>query len=296
MTITNTHHSHEGNLSLDSLRFDENHNNTAYLGKPSGVLWACHEEGAWERFVRNNMSDASVLDHKYEVVVSTESRYLLIHDDASFDSFTDKYGMSMDGISAVLIDWDKVSKDYDAVTVAHGRGGRTWHGQWDIPTTVIFSRNAIISLNKEDSTMNAISKMRASMTTADLSKLAGKQAREDVEDIKEERRARRNKTYRTSKYTHLGGSIVKTEYKSEYGPDGNCGDEIALALREHTRDDDDRFNRAAALEIARTNGIRYLTGTNDGQRAMNLGNKLRGLTRRGQSVVIGNGVYTDAVS
>ena len=154
----------------------------------------------------------------------------------------------------------------------------------------------IINSIKEDSTMNAISKMRAKMNVADLARLAGKQAKADMEEVKEERKARRNKTYRTSKYTHLGGSIVKAEYKSEYGPDGNCGDEIALALRDHTRDDDDRFNRAAALEIARTNGIRYLTGTNDGQRAMNLGNKLRGLVRKGQPVVIGNEVYTDAVS
>ena len=73
-------------------------------------------------------------------------------------------------------------------------------------------------------------------------------------------------------------SVVMDSFKTRYGAEQNCGDEIAHILLEYSVE-----------EIAADNGIdlKRWKGRNPGMIRMNVGNVLRGRIRRGEYVKIG---------
>lgn len=79
-------------------------------------------------------------------------------------------------------------------------------------------------------------------------------------------------------------SVVRESYKLRYGPDQNCGDEIAALLLNTDYE-----------QVARQNGIDLSRweGKNPGMIRMNLGNVVRGRIRRGERTVIGDTVFND---
>ncbi len=87
-------------------------------------------------------------------------------------------------------------------------------------------------------------------------------------------------------------SIVRLHYKQKYGNRQNNGDEIAGELTAATTGNDKgrAFTDLALLtEVAEANGIdmaKY-AHLNAGQQRMNVGNRLRGMVKRGEFVVIG---------
>lgn len=90
------------------------------------------------------------------------------------------------------------------------------------------------------------------------------------------------------------GSVVPDSYKIRYGPDQNCGDDIADLLKGED-----------VYAVAMANGIdaegkwgegRVALGKtplNPGMVRMNLGNVLRGRAKRGEYVVIGTTEYNE---
>ena len=72
-------------------------------------------------------------------------------------------------------------------------------------------------------------------------------------------------------------SVVPDSYKTRYGRDQNCGDEIAELMKE-----------ADIQAVANENGIDLSrwAGRNPGMIRMNLGNVLRGRVRRGEYVSV----------
>jgi hypothetical protein len=93
-------------------------------------------------------------------------------------------------------------------------------------------------------------------------------------------------------------SIVPAKFKDRYkAHGGTCGDDMALELKAATttRNSDKRevLDIDALRAIAGANGIdfaKYET-MNNGQKRMNVGNKLRGLLKAGKDVVVGTRVF-----
>lgn len=88
------------------------------------------------------------------------------------------------------------------------------------------------------------------------------------------------------------GSIVPDEYRYRYGVDQNCGDDIAVRLKDKTTDGKGNADMEAVAEVAAKNGLAdrfdgwVARGLNNGQLRMNLGNMLRGKARKGEPVTI----------
>lgn len=96
----------------------------------------------------------------------------------------------------------------------------------------------------------------------------------------------------------LKGTIVPTAYKAAYSEhDDTCGDRVALALKDATTkvvDNRSVLDVDALWAIAKANGVDYsrYVGLNNGQKRMNVGNKLRGLIRDGGTVKIAGKTFT----
>ena len=88
-------------------------------------------------------------------------------------------------------------------------------------------------------------------------------------------------------------SIVPTSFKRVYAQfGGTCGDNIATALKRATttknKDGRECLDIEALREIARENGVDFsrYEHLNNGQKRMNVGNKLRGIVEAGGKVTI----------
>jgi len=88
-------------------------------------------------------------------------------------------------------------------------------------------------------------------------------------------------------------SIVPMKFKARYASHaGTCGDDMALELKAATtklnEDKRETLDVEALFRIAAANGIdtaKYLN-LNNGQKRMNVGNKLRGMLNAGRDVVV----------
>ena len=129
-------------------------------------------------------------------------------------------------------------------------------------------------------------------------------------------RAIKTKTVKPSKPTDLPsgtkgapktfpvlGSIVKRDYRKRYGSSQNCGDELAIALKGYCKEptgrgNQTRLNVVKLEQVARANDVwedRY-GELNIGQYRMTIGVRLRGLLRKGTSVVVGDTVIKGNVT
>lgn len=90
------------------------------------------------------------------------------------------------------------------------------------------------------------------------------------------------------------GSVIPDNYRHQYGVDQNCGDDIAVKLREkavRVEGKKEHVDMDVLAEIASANGVAdkfdgWMTrGLNNGMVRMNLGNVLRGKARRGDQIV-----------
>lgn len=93
------------------------------------------------------------------------------------------------------------------------------------------------------------------------------------------------------------GSIIPAKYKKKYGATaGTCGDRLALALKEATttKNEDGRpcLDVEALFAIAKANEVdpKPYAKMNNGQKRMNIANKLRGVLLDGNDVKIGTTV------
>lgn len=96
-------------------------------------------------------------------------------------------------------------------------------------------------------------------------------------------------------------SIVPKKFKAIYAAhDGTNGDKLAAALKlaTTTKNEDGRecLDEPALAKIAKENGVDYAAykHLNNGQKRMNVGNKLRGMLKGGERVQIGKQVFADA--
>jgi len=93
-------------------------------------------------------------------------------------------------------------------------------------------------------------------------------------------------------------SIVPMKFKARYSSKGGtCGDDMALELKAATTtlnaDKRETLDVEALWTIAKVNEIdvaKYLN-LNNGQKRMNVGNKLRGLLNQGKDVVVGGRTF-----
>jgi hypothetical protein len=98
-------------------------------------------------------------------------------------------------------------------------------------------------------------------------------------------------------------SIVPGRFKAEYSQHNDtCGDRVALALKAYTTtvnaDGRPSLDLKKLEEVAKANGLeedwqRYLP-LNNGQKRMNISNKLRGLIKNDETVVIGSRRFAKA--
>ena len=96
-------------------------------------------------------------------------------------------------------------------------------------------------------------------------------------------------------------SIVPVRFKQRYAEHGGtCGDKMALAVSSaiQTKNADGRtvLDMGVLKQIAVNNGIDYAAyeHLNNGQKSMNVRNRLRGLLKSGKKVTIGKQVFADA--
>jgi hypothetical protein len=98
-----------------------------------------------------------------------------------------------------------------------------------------------------------------------------------------------------------GGNVVPEKYRQKYGKAQNCGDEMALALKEYvTVVGKNEKGKEVELcdidllaEVALSNGLSLdpWDHLNIGMKRMNLGNVLRGRLNKGQRVQVGAQVW-----
>jgi hypothetical protein len=98
----------------------------------------------------------------------------------------------------------------------------------------------------------------------------------------------------------LTGSVVKGHYKRLYKEQGhpdNCGDWLALTLRDLTRNAHDELVLESFINIVEMNGIsdwaKYMNGNNGatGRMVMNCSNRLRTIVRKTGILNTASGVY-----
>ena len=88
------------------------------------------------------------------------------------------------------------------------------------------------------------------------------------------------------------GSVIPDDYRVQYGVDQNCGDDVAVRLKDATTGKDGKADMAAVEAIASKNGLgdkfdQWVSrGLNNGMVRMNLGNMLRAKARKGDEVAI----------
>ena len=82
------------------------------------------------------------------------------------------------------------------------------------------------------------------------------------------------------------------KYQERYGKVGHCGDEIAEVFAEVIKGDDGKVDAEKLAKVAGQNKIDMAgwAHLNIGMQRMNLGNKLRGMHKKGQTVKIGKAV------
>jgi hypothetical protein len=87
------------------------------------------------------------------------------------------------------------------------------------------------------------------------------------------------------------GSIVKSTYKESY-VDGNCGDELALECTAFLKPDGKKLDMDRWRQLAADNDIDVAPweAQNNGQKSMNLRNKLRAKWRKGGDIQVGGHV------
>jgi len=97
-------------------------------------------------------------------------------------------------------------------------------------------------------------------------------------------------------------SIVPKNYKELYGKAGNCGDELAAALKEAVAHDAGKDGKTpkgidekkmAAVAKANSIDMGRWSGLNIGQQRMNLGNVLRNRLKRGEFVQVGDDKWNE---
>jgi len=86
------------------------------------------------------------------------------------------------------------------------------------------------------------------------------------------------------------GNVIGKDYRSKYGRDQNCGDQVVAAFKDAVVGDDEDARCDALRAVANANDINYdrWSHLNIGMRRMNLGNVLRGMIKRGEAVTIGS--------
>ena len=95
------------------------------------------------------------------------------------------------------------------------------------------------------------------------------------------------------------GSIVKDYYRKLYGKGNSCGDELAAALKAATTGEDGKTDANKLVKVGNRNGIDVPTRwghLNVGQIRMNLGNVLRAMANRGESIEIPDVVVNNPVN
>lgn len=92
-------------------------------------------------------------------------------------------------------------------------------------------------------------------------------------------------------------NVVPEKYRKRYGAKQNCGDDMALTLKDFVTKQDDKaknFCDTALLQhVADQNGVSLAAWShlNLGMQRMNLGNVLRGKLNKGQRVEVGDQVW-----
>ena len=96
-------------------------------------------------------------------------------------------------------------------------------------------------------------------------------------------------------------SIVPSKFKTAYAAHNDtCGSKLALALKAATtvknKEGRDSLDVDALFKIARANGIdtKGYVDLNNGQKRMNVGNKLAGRLKAGETVTIGSQKFANA--
>lgn len=108
------------------------------------------------------------------------------------------------------------------------------------------------------------------------------------------------KSEKNAEHTHKTASIVPLRWKLKYEQTdlpGSCGDKAAKAFAEAVTAEDGSMDLSALHAIGKANGIDCLGrwgARNPGQQRMNLGNVLRGMQRRGETVRIGDETFAGA--
>ncbi len=114
------------------------------------------------------------------------------------------------------------------------------------------------------------------------------------------RKAKAVKAKGKAKKAKAARSIVPARFKAAYADhDDTNGSKLAMALKEATTTEN-KEGRAcldveALFRIAKANGIdpKPYAKMNNGQKRMNIGNKLRGLALAGETVKIGSARFDD---
>ncbi len=106
------------------------------------------------------------------------------------------------------------------------------------------------------------------------------------------------KAEKTDEPIKVRRSIVPAKFKAQYAKHNDtCGDKLALVLKKATTtvnsDGRETLDVKALRDIAKANGIDFsrYEALNNGQKRMNVSNKMRGMLKNDEKVVIGTQTF-----
>jgi hypothetical protein len=115
--------------------------------KPS-ALWSA--EGTSWKDVASEWSEERAFAHRYEVVIGEDCRLLHVKDEADAIAFGETYGTPNPDGDILRIDWERVGKSYDGITIGflYGQLLRrdprlAWMYAWDVIGGCVWSTTGV---------------------------------------------------------------------------------------------------------------------------------------------------------
>lgn len=150
------HFSNSKNLTLENLKIKPVEKLLPM--KPKGGLWLC-KGLSWLTWNRLEGENYATLDHYlYRVKLKPKAKILNFTKDNVAKFNKNKNEEDKDWFAN--IEWEKLSKQYDGFQVYHERSmGSNFYG-WDVPSIVVFNKDAIQSIESMGSVAKAIDRKR----------------------------------------------------------------------------------------------------------------------------------------
>lgn len=120
--------------------------------KPIGLWYATNNE--WKEFC-NELGETNN-SFTYKVIIPDDFKLLVIDTLDKLLEFNEKFGFDERGFGMIMIDWEKVSKEYDGIEISPYQYNKvnglnfSWYYGWDVASGCLWNNNFKVELIEEE--------------------------------------------------------------------------------------------------------------------------------------------------